>query len=1007
MEKLIGAPTLDAALEALRKLVRQNESRGEKNLIFCEDKLTLLCERGVLAGVGGSFRTEVTTFARYLSGPGVLSKQGSVMLISTIIEENRDRLRCFYERSAPAVYETIAQLNASRVDAEMLQASAEESEGLLKSKLTDLSFLLKSYREKLAERNLLDESDYLSLLPEKISSSDLSDTNVFFFGFSSFTKQAQQGIWAALFKAKSVTGIFTAGCEEFFTNESAKIFHKICVEAGREVETIAGCDDRNEEALHLARGLFSSERATLPQRKTDKVFRYRAVDEEAELSVTAALIKKYVSEGLRYRDFAVLVPDKKSFLLAEKVFQAHKIPFFADKKRAFSEHPFCKFVLACLTAASSGVLPDEADEIASSVYFGDGGGYRNYLLKYGGYRGAVKREIKDGEAVKEFDREALVACREKMLAILKLFPAKAKGCEYVAAVRSLGELVRKDEITQALQEHFTGAEKQFLELAPLERVLDEMEFLGGEKKFSARDFSLELKSGLSALEISMIPQFFDAVFVGDVTESKFERVQVLFAVGLTGDLPRAAADTALITDGEMQKLEKLKVEIEPKIEQVNARARESITLNLCAFSKALYLSYPLEKGGEETEKSEIFSDAEKFFSMPPMPELFPFDCTEEQPALLKLLSVRHEVESGQQIKDPKFDALYEALKEEYGEAFLEQLFSGGEKQPVPMKGELQVSPTELEKYFECPYASFVNRMLRLQERKERVLLDTDTGNFVHSVLEKSAEKFNEFKTEAECRSFARALAEELLKTPRFAALSDTLEGVYTSSRLLHECEEVTVAAWKQVCYSDFRVLKIEEKISIPELSLSGTPDRIDGVDSFVRVIDYKTGKIDDSPSAYYTGRKLQLQLYLKGVSREQLAAGAFYFPASEQFYKDGEEKFRMSGFYCNDEDVMFSMDPALKQGGESKLFEGRIGGRALDKAMSREKFDDFLDYGIMLSSRAEKEMQEGNLTPNPYDGTCKYCKFKSLCGFIGTPRKEKKISCTEIANIVRRERGEK
>ena len=48
MPNIIGAPTLDDALSALSAAVSENEGRGERTLIFCEDKVTLLAERAVL-----------------------------------------------------------------------------------------------------------------------------------------------------------------------------------------------------------------------------------------------------------------------------------------------------------------------------------------------------------------------------------------------------------------------------------------------------------------------------------------------------------------------------------------------------------------------------------------------------------------------------------------------------------------------------------------------------------------------------------------------------------------------------------------------------------------------------------------------------------------------------------------------------------------------------------------------------------------------------------------------
>ncbi len=1003
MTTLIEAETLDAAVSALSRLAAQNERKGERNLIFCEDKLTLICERGILCALKGVMNTEVMTFARFLSGPNVLSKQGSVMLISSIIEENKEKLLCFRERAASAVYETIAQLNASCVDETMLSNSAESAEGLLKNKLFDLALIFSLYKQKLKELSLLDESEYLSLLPEKISEGGLENTNLFFFGFPSFTQQAREGVLAALRCGKSVTGIFLAGEEDFFTNESRNDFLRLCEKAGEAPQRFAAKKKLSGEPALLFENLFSSA-PTAEKVRTDGVFRFSACDEQEEMRIVGALIRREMSSGLRPREIAVLVPGEESFSHVEKCFREYKIPFYADKKRSFSEHPFCRFLLAVLSAVIDGTLPEDADEIASSRYFGLGGNeYRNYLLKFGGYRGAVRREIKEEDSLFDYDVKSLTACRERMLKILSLFPRRAKGSEYVLAVRALMQFFSAEEVTERLKENFTGAERTFLELGPLEKVLSEINSLAGERSFTAREFREELKNGLSALKISMIPQSLDAVFVGDVTESRFERVKTLFVVGLTEELPPVSRDSAVITDGEMEKLEKVKVEIEPKIAQVNARARESIALNLCAFEKNLYISYPLQKGGQAAEKSEIYKDIEKLFDMPPMPDLFPFDCCEKDPALLRLLKKSYNLEQKE-----KRDALYEFLKEEYGEKLPEGLLSENKKEKVSFGEKREsVSPTLLEKYFECPYASFVSRVLRLKEREERALLDTDAGNFIHAVLQKCADLFEEISSAEECRKAARRLSRELMETPRYAFLKETPQGEYTAQRLLREAEEVCLAAWTQVFSSCFHVKKTEENVSIPSISLSGKPDRIDWSEEFVRVIDYKTGKIDDTPVSYYTGRKLQLGLYLKAASADSLKpAGAFYFPASERFLKEGENPFRLKGFFCEEEEVLLNMDPKLEEGKTSEFFEGKLSGRSSGKGMDRENFDAFLEYSVLLATRAEHEMKEGIIEPSPYKESCIYCKYKSMCGFIGEPRTEKAIGCEEIARIVKREKGE-
>ena len=103
MIKCICAPTQDDALLALARCAEENEARGERTLVFCEDALTLLAERAVLRARKATFLTEVTTFARYLSGAGrAISKQGSVAAVSAILSESAS-LACFSANAAEAV----------------------------------------------------------------------------------------------------------------------------------------------------------------------------------------------------------------------------------------------------------------------------------------------------------------------------------------------------------------------------------------------------------------------------------------------------------------------------------------------------------------------------------------------------------------------------------------------------------------------------------------------------------------------------------------------------------------------------------------------------------------------------------------------------------------------------------------------------------------------------------------------------------------------------------------
>ena len=714
-----------------------------------------------------------------------------------------------------------------------------------------------------------------------------------------------------------------------------------------------------------------------------------------------ALIKKHIREGVRFRDIAVLT-DGNGFAVWEKYFKQYRIPYFVDRKRPFSDHPFCKFALSVLEGVSDGGLPETTDTIASNIYFGDGDEYRNYLLKYGCGRGAYKREIREGEGVKHYRRDTLLACRQKMIALFGLFPKKAKGKEYVSAVRELRLLVGEEKITERLSKSFTGAEREFLKLTALEGVLGEIELIAGERKFTAREFHALLESGLKALSVSMIPQSLDAVFLGDITESKLRRVKVLFCTCLTDALPRVTTDTAVINDGEITKLKDLSVEVEPAIAVVNSRAREALALNLVSFSEKLYLSYPVKRGGEEQNPSEVLSYCKSAYSIPTMSGVFPLNCCEKASAALALYAVKDDFEAGRDEDGKKYASLYAAL-EESGNL---DVF-GEEERAVPEAGALwfagDISPTLLEKYFECPYQSFAERALKMRTRDEGAMLPTETGTFVHAVLETIAGKLNEIKNEEECRATARAVAEGLLAFPQYEQFSDTGEGRYAAERITQESVEAAAATYKHLTGSAFRVSATEKELTLPALSIKGRADRVDEAEGYIRIIDYKTGTIDVKPAAYYTGRKLQLQLYLLAAANEGKAAGAFYFPAQDAFTKAGEVKYRMQGYFCAEDGVLALMDKARQEGAKSEFFEG--GGRT-EKGMKQEDFNDFLAYSVLVAGKAKEEMQSGNIAPSPYEGACEYCKLLGMCAFTGQSRSESSASCKEIVSIVRRERGD-
>lgn len=1047
------APTVT---ELLRWLAGLPEER--KTVIFCEDRLTLEAERAVALAKGVTFATSVTTFARFLRAEKrqrVLSKQGSVLVVGGIAAKNADKLRCFGKNPAGAagsLYETVAQLRAALVTPEMLESSAAEVSGNLAEKLADIALV---YREYLAflGRGYLDESGVLALLPAAMSAKKggVAGSDVVFAGFTSFTRQAAEGIFAAVRSAHSVAGVFVGGKEDIYTLEAAHAFEKYCRAAGAECETVWLPSSLPPEAERVRTGVFSPGQAKEPL-ETGAVHVYEAADADDELSFIAAMIKKEVCDnGVRFRDISLLLSDPKDYaVLLEKIFSEYRIPYFSDVKRSADKHPLCKFLLLWLRVLAEGFAPEEVCAFVGSDFFAEPHAsrdlYRNYLLRYANYRGGVKKPIPD----QGNDTLVLTSLREKFLSAFDGAESVATAARFCARLRAVmtdfgAEKVQSD-LASRLADAGYAAESAFMSRGAetCEKVLSEAESLSSGEPLRAEEFAALLSESFASVEISLIPQTIDAVFVGSLSESKKPASKVLFASRLTSDVPPSGVDTALISDRDIDRLRSLKVEIEPKIREVNARALENTALSLCGFTERAYYTYPLSAGGKECKKSETVDFIRTAFSLGGRPlgvlsrgalersertdgaaftRYLACVASEKIPALRELLTRADEYRRGRS-DFSAHSGLFAAL-EEKGEDVRSPLFAERPPRFVPeaadviFKGKRTVAPTLAEGYFNCPYRNFAERGLLLKEREEQSVRPLDTGNYLHDVLHALADGIGSIGSEEECVAFLHARAEKLLSEPPYVYLKDTRAGGYSAGSLVNETIIVGLNVYRQLKNSDFSVFGAEKTFGYPDspfasvileggekpVRLAGKIDRIDACGEYMRVVDYKTGAFEVSAKSYYTGRKLQLELYLYAVSRGRKMAGAYYFPARVSFSgEDKDSPFRMQGYTVGDDRVVAMSEKGIGQGAKSRYIDAYFGKKS-KKSMTEEDFEDFMEYSVLVARNFVKETRAGCIAPSPYAGACDYCPYGGLCGFDGAPREAGATDSADIVNIVKRRKG--
>ena len=1046
MNLSIIAPTLNMALGELGKYVKNNEALGRRTVIFCEDRLTLVAERAVCAAVGGTFNTSVFTFARFLSSERgveqkIISSQGSAIVIRGIIERNRQNLRLFRRLSAAAaarsVYDTIALLYSSGVSPEdILSAPAQ---GMLSDKLKDIALIYGEYTAFLKESGRLDRNMYLRLLPEVAAKSRrLAGADVVFLGFQAFTGTVSECVKACMRAAENSCGIFVGGAPDIYANEAPARFESFSSGLGG-CRTVTVKSDLAPAAEHIRRNLFDPSCFHKNGIISDRVHVFEASDPEREMEFIAASIKKFIIDGgERYYRISVMLADAEAYRpIISRVFSQYNIPFYIDERRSLAEHSLASFICAYLECAAGGCAPDDVDSVLSDYLFGlsdkERSIYRNFVLRCACFRGGVKREPRADicEAL-GFDYDVVRRVRERFLKGLSMLPSgRASAEKWGEGIKKLLEYFGCEK---QLEELSKGRAEQFPARAQFNAraytlalsVIDEAGELGLGAPYTAREYKKLLASGFAAAEISLIPPKADAVFVGNISETANSGSDVVFAAGLVGDVPPSGSDTALLTDRELTSLERLNVKVSPKISQVNRRRRETVALNLCAFKEHLYLSYPVQSGGSETVRSEIISYITAMFMQSENKRLsvvtqralelsgrgLAYFCSELTPALKALAggtlppainSALFSVLSGRGFGDLAEGVLLRPVKKariKDGRALF-FFFSGS------------VSATLLERYFACPYQNFAVQGLKLSERPEGSVQPRETGNFIHEVLKALAADISKIHSEDEARSWGLNTAAQLLENAPFSSLAEGISGKFAAAGLCREAAAVSAGVYRQLSASRFRIRDVEKWYYLPigdNTSAGGKVDRVDECDGMVRVIDYKTGNISYTAEEYYAGIKLQLPLYLLAASRGKRPAGAYYFPANIEYSDKPVGDFTLKGFMDCGEDVVKNSDTTVKDKERSAFFDAYLNGRKLSGNLDEEDFSAFIAYSSLIARRGASEMFGGNIAPSPYIGACDYCKMGGMCGFSpdgeSVPRSVEGITCADVANIVKKIRGD-
>lgn len=1038
--KLIKTDTYYNIFPLLIEEMKKISDKNSKIMIFCEEKISLMTERFICSKLNGSFSASILSFGKYLRKrtkfDNVLSKEGSVMVVKRILQTAK--LNCFSagkSNLASTLFELIIQLKSAKILPSDL-SSESVNDSILKNKLQDISLVYSEYENYLESAGYFDQNSLLNNLPKVIEEdSSIENAYVFLLGYTGWTKQAREGVKALLNKAKSVTAILTAGeNEQIYLNETANSFISICNQQRKNAQEVFEKTDTSFESKIISEKLFKPSAFKGKRESTQKISLYCADSREEEVRNLAMQIKNgVIKEGLRYKDFAVAIPEFASYEdLIEGYFSKYEIPYFSDSKKKAENHPIVSLILSYIEIFRKGFDRRLLSKFYKNPLFSQDKDFtdkfQNYLLKYNINYNGIKKPFKYFSKEEELDFESF---RKKICSCFEKFDIYGLliNLNVQEKTNKLGEelLAKKETELYAINKQVYDA---------VLGIINELNLILGDLELNKeyyRDIESMFLSGVSALELSILPQYNDAVFVGGYRETALALSKKLFMVGLDSSVPAVKEDVALLSDRDINKLSEIKVLVEPKIKIVNERAKENFALASLSFEQELITSYPITiDGNKQTRPSELIYYLENLFTIkkynlnggrifyqggetqntsryltPKMAMLsFAEDCGKFAEGDINSIDEYGESNS---YDFASYYSSTEGRKERLEADYI--LEQSNKEIKLRLNGDNvsvignYISPTILETFHTCPYRAFVSNVLNVYERENGVVSSLSIGNLLHEVFEKYLKGYSVVIDEESSEKLIERCIEEVLEDDAYKKFLEEKDSEYAINSALKEARNFCQQTYKMFTNSDFRPYKTEAVIGMgkdadfppvklaDDVNLIGKIDRVDTYKDYFRVLDYKTGSVDTDDSSLFVGKRLQLYLYASAVKNSKLA-GVYYLPIIDEYKKEGSTKSPMAlGHSLDSEEAILAQDYSIKEKKSDYIqAQYQVTNKCFKNVLSEKSMQAYIDYALKIGKNATEEMKSGVIVPSPYSNICKYCKFVGLCGGSVGTRPEIKIS---------------
>ena len=1068
MLRLMLATDWIAGREAiLDRVAKEVRCRRPGQILMVPELISHDTERRFCAAAGdtASRYAEVLSFPRLLRRvseqtqfmpPECLDNGGRLTAMAAATRQLSSRLKSY------AAVETRPEFLADLLDAvdefkrccitpADLKTASEQTGGSLAQKLEELALIQECY-DGFCARSQADPRDQMNWLLEQLECCDFAENHNFYIdGFPDLTRQHMAIVRHLIRSAPEVTVCLTADCIDSKhpafekAGQTAKELVLICRELEVPVEIVT-VKQRQDSLRYVREKLFQGNIQPREELKSC-LFPGRCDSVFEECQIAAEKVMELVRSGCRYRDIGIVTADPGYEGVLSLIFHRCGLPVYLSGTDDILEKTAIATVLSALDAAMEGleqrevlrylksllspVDPEICDKLENyAVVWGIRGEKWNrpFTLHPAGLGGQWDEESENTLAKLNEAREAGIA------PLARLRNGLRNARDLSGQISALLAFLEETDLCGALERLAVRADAEGDNRAAQEYqqlweillgALEQLDSVLGQTTWDPEAFSRLLRLLLSQYDVGTIPTVLDAVTVGSVSAMRCQQVKHLLVLGASeGCLPAYGGSSGILTDSERTELRRLGVPLTGGAMEGVAAEFAEIYGCFCAATETVTVTCPAGQSAFLYRRLCAMAGLSDGVSLEPGPGAGMTDRWEAGAYLARWREA--EAAKALYVHPGYADALRRA------DHTLGAVSAEGVRALYGQK--LTLSASQIDRQAECRLSYFLRYGLRAQERKEAAVDPAEFGTFVHFVLEHTAKEVMEkggfhAVTEDQTLDIAHKYAEEYA-AERFRDL-DSERVAYLFRRNGLELDMVVRELWSELSQSAFEPVAFELNFgpdgdlpAVPisgqrmEARLRGFVDRVDawnqGAQSYVRVVDYKTGKKDFDYCDVFNGVGLQMLLYLFALEQggadflggRAVSAGVQYFPARFPYLsEDGrltEEEARTAhlknarrrGLILKDEDVVRAMEPgeeitrlSCKRNKNDEL---------VGDVADREQLKQLRRYVFRYLGDLVDEIAGGRVDPNPYTrgsshSACAFCPYGSVCsGEAGEGRRNYK-----------------